>query len=251
MEAIQAINVEGTRNVLAAAAMAGVRRAVHVSTVAVYGDVPGPAAENQSLRFPLEPGDLYALTKRQAEAVAEEFDGQNGLDVFILRPPAIYGERDRRIIPRLVKLLRKRLVVLAGTGRNRLAMVYAGNVASAIGNALVFPGSGEVFNVSEDVEITPRGMLERLGREVGIRPYFVCVPGGVVRAGAGVADVLGLRVPGTPGLSLARAARLAVDDNPYPGDKARKVLGWDPPFSLDEALARIGKWLREKDRAHD
>jgi nucleoside-diphosphate-sugar epimerase len=251
LQDLRAVNVEGTRNVLAAAAMAGVHRTVHVSTVAVYGDVSGPAAEDRGLGFPLAPGDLYAHTKREAEGVAEEFCGQNGLDIIILRPPAILGERDRRIIPRIVQLLRKRLVVLAGTGRNRLAMVYAGNAAAAIGDALAYPGSCEAFNVSEDVEITPRVLFEGLGRELDIRPYFVCVPGGVVRAGARLADVLGFGVPGAPGLSPFRAARLALDDNPYPGDKAKKILGWAPPFSMEEAFARIGKWLRKKDKAHE
>lgn len=101
-------------------------------------------------------------------------------------------------------------------------------------------------NVTEDIEIIPRTLFRGLGRELGIRPYFVYVPGSMVLAGARLGEILRVGVRGTPGLYLSRAARLALDDYPYPADKARKTMGRNSPFSLEEALARTGSWLRER-----
>jgi nucleoside-diphosphate-sugar epimerase len=85
---------------------------------------------------------------------------------------------------------------------------------------------------------------------MGIRPYFVTMPVWMIRRGAKIADHLGWAFPGAPGFSWVRAARLGVEDNPYPAETAREVLGWSPPYSLEEALKRTGQWLREKEAVH-
>ena len=250
-EGIYAVNVDGTRRVLSAAAMAGVLQALHISTVAVYGEVDGPVSEDSPWSSRIPSGDRYAITKREAEEVAAEFHGKGGLGVTILRPTALFGERDRRFLPMLVKVLKIRLVPLMGSGRNLLAAGYAGNAAEAVAKALDGLGAGDAFNISEDLSVTPRSLFEGLGHELGITPYFVPVPGSFVRTAAVLAGTLGLGVPGVRGLSLSRAVRLALEDNPYSGARARKVLGWLPRFSLDDALIRMGTWLREKEKGND
>jgi len=246
-ERLRASNVESTRRVFTAAAEAGVRRGVHFSSVAVYGTLPGPIREESGRTGRLNPKDHYGQTKRAAEEVVEELHGTGGLELTILRPPALFGERDRRITHRLARALKRRVLFLPGRGQNRLALAYAGNVAAAVDPALTGPSAGgDVFNVTEDTLVTPRSLFLGLGRELGIRPYLVNVPGWMVGAGASLAETLGLGLPGAPGLSLRRAARLALEDNPYPSEKAREVLGWQPPFTLCAALARTGAWLRQR-----
>ncbi len=243
---VRAVNVEGTGNVLRAARRAGVRRAVHVSSVAVYGNPPGPISEETPLDHPLGPADLYARSKREAEALAWELHEPGVFEVTVLRPPALYGERDRLFAPKLARMLRRPVVPLLGGGRNTVAVAYAGNVADAVVRALEGRGAGKAFNVTEDHPLTQRELLEGLARGLGLRPRFVTVPGGVVRFGAGVGDRLGIRIPGARDLSLGRVVRVALEDNPYPSERARRELGWDPPFEHAEALERTGAWLRER-----
>ena len=59
----RAINVEGTRKLLEAAARAGVRRFVHTSTVGVHGNVRNPPADENA---PIAPSDIYQETKAEA-----------------------------------------------------------------------------------------------------------------------------------------------------------------------------------------
>ena len=251
LDRIRAINVESTRDVFSAAAEVGVTQGVHVSSVAVYGDRPGQMSEETPLDSKLPPRDFYARTKREAEAAARESHGRGRLGVTILRPPLLYGERDRRFTARLGRVLRNRRVTLMGSGKTLFAAVYAGNAAEAVERALGEAGSGEVFNVTEDVPVTLRAIFEGLGRELGIQPYYVTVPAWLVRRGAELGDRRGWEIPWAAGLSLSRAARLALEDNPYPTRKARETLGWSPPFSLEEALGRTGKWLREKETGNE
>ena len=59
-------------------------------------------------------------------------------------------------------------------------------------------------------------------------------------------DKLGLGVPGVSGLTLSRAASLILDENPYVAEKARSVLGWSPPYSMEDTMDRVGSWLKER-----
>lgn len=244
LESVRSVNVAGTRALLEGAASAGVGQTVHISSVAVYGDLPGRITEDTPLEAPLRPVDFYGRTKREAEAVVAELRQRHGLSVTTLRPPAIYGERDRLFVPRLVAFLRRPVTFLLGSGDTRLAAVYAGNVAEAVVRALEGKGRGGTFNVTVDVPVTQRTMYGGLAQAMGLKCHLLSVPAGPARFVARVGDAVGLKVPGAEDLSLTRSVRLATNDNPYVSDRAREILGWRPPFTLDEALARTGAWAR-------
>lgn len=241
-----AVNVLATEKVLEGAERAGVTQAVYLSSVAVYGNAPGPMTEDQALDHALPEWDYYGRTKRAAEGVARRFHRERELAVTVLRPPALYGERDRWMVPKMLRLLRRRFVPLPNGGTTVFPAVYAGNLAQAVEAALEGRASGEVVNVVDDLHLTLRQFLDGLAKEVGLRPRFVNVPRAVAAGAATVLEVLGGRVPGARGLSLRRTVRLASEENPYSSEKARSVLGWNPPFTFDEAMERTGSWIRER-----
>lgn len=247
LSAAEGVNVEGTRRVLEGAMDAGVKNAVHISSVTVYGEVSGPICEKDPLHGALRDEDFYARTKREAEETAFGLHGQCGLAVTVLRPSALYGERDRWLVPRLATQLKRGFVPLVGRGLTRFPAVYAGNAAQAVEQALLGRGGGEAFNIAEDHPVTLRALFGGLARVLDLEPRFVRIPAAVARMSAGVGEVLGLGVPGARDLSLRRTVRLASDDNPYSSEKARTLLGWSPPFTVEEAMARTGAWIRERD----
>jgi nucleoside-diphosphate-sugar epimerase len=245
-EEIRAVNVEGTARVIEAAGRAGVRSAVHLSSVAVYGDPPAPIGEETPTDSPLRSGDLYARSKREAETEAlRVVEGR--LRLTILRPPALYGERDRLFVPKLVRLVRYPIVPILGSGRTTLAVAYAGNVAAATAAALTNERSRGVFNVTTDYPLTQLDLLRGIAEAVGITPRFLHLPASLVRAGAGVGDYLGVRIPNARDLPLRRVVRLSLEDNPYRSERIREVRGWSPPFTHREGMARTGAWLRSID----
>jgi nucleoside-diphosphate-sugar epimerase len=242
---VRAVNVQGTVGVFRGAALAGIRRAVHLSSVAVYGPAEGPVDEGTSVEIPLNPGDRYARSKREAERVVKELAVENALAVAVLRPSAVYGERDRLFTPRLARALGPPLHFLAGTGQTPLPAVYAGNLAEAVLAALRgrIPHGTRAFNVGDDHPVSQRLILDALAEALGVRFRPVPTPAPMVLAVARLAEAVGIRIPGAEELPIARAARLAVRPNPYISRRVRDELGWVPPHSLDEGLRRTAAWF--------
>lgn len=240
---VRAVNVEGTRNVLEAGARARLQHAVHVSSVAAYGEVAAGVSEDGPLDGHLRPRDLYGRSKRMAEAVAREVHESGRMEVTIVRPSAVYGERDRLFAPKLARLLRLPLVPVMGSGDNTVPVVYAGNVAAGVLAALDGRGAGGAFDLAQDRPLTQMDLLTGMAAGMGCRPRFLHVPAGMIRGAAQLGDALGVMVPGAEGLSASRVARLGLRDNPYSSDRARRVLGWSPPLGHDEALDRTGEWI--------
>ena len=248
---MRAVNVEGTTHVLRAVSAARVPAAVHVSSVAVYGRTWGLVDEDTPTDSPLRPGDLYARSKREAEAVArrEVTSAAGGVRLTILRLAAVYGERDRLLAPRVAALVRRRVVPVLGTGQNSLPIVYAGNAAAAVARCLDRPAERAVrtYDLGLDHPLTQEGLLLGMARALGTAPRLVHVPGGLARGAAALGERLGLSAPGAGDLSLSRFARLALDENPYPSRRIRRELDWKPPFGHDEGIGRTVAWLRARD----
>lgn len=239
---VREVNVEGTRNVVRAAALAGATHVIHVSSIAVYGTVVGVAHEGVPLESPLRPGNTYGRSKRDAEKVAREVGQEEEIAVSVVRPAAVYGERDRLFAPKLGGLAKLPLVPMLGPGANRLPVVYAGNVARAMMTLLCGRGMGDTFNLSEDEPLTQRALLEGFLRGLGKKPRLVPIPSLLIQAGADITSWVGASLPGLKGLSLQRVARLGLGDNPYPADHAREILGWTEHVSHEEALRRTAQW---------
>ena len=243
-ESIRRVNVDATRSVLGAAARAGVGHALHVSSVAVYGTVEGAIDERAPIDTSVPEDDLYARSKRMAEVEARAVEAEHGVPVTIVRPSAVYGERDRLMVPALADILRRPVVPIFGHGRNTLPVVYAGNVASAMRLMLEAAEGGEdaTYDVGLDHPMTQRALFEGLAAGLGRSPTMVPVPALAVRGAVAVLSRLGIGTPGAKHLPLERVARLALGENPYPSVRARTHLGWAPEHGHEEALARAGRW---------
>lgn len=245
---VRAVNVDGTRNVLTAAVKAGVGHGVHISSVAVYGSVDGAVDESTPTDSDLAPGDLYARSKREAEDVARGIERKRGLPMTIVRPSAVYGERDRLMTPTLAKILRSPVVPLFGGGENTLPVVYAGNVAGALRLTLEASRGEETFDIALDRPLTQRSLFGTLAEGMGRTPRFVSIPAGLVRSGARALARLGVDTPGAQHLPIDRVARLALGENPYASSRIRRELGWEPAHAHEDALVRTGRELTEADR---
>ncbi len=242
---VRAVNVEGTRNVLTAAGTAGVAHAVHVSSVAVYGQWEGAVDETTPLDADLESGDLYGRSKREAEVEARTVESERGLAVTIVRPAAVYGERDRLMAPAIARMVRRPVAALLGPGDNTLPVVYAGNVAVALLLVLEAGRRSGTYDVGLDHPLTQRGLLEGLGRGLGRVPRLIPIPAPIVRGAGALLERLGVRTPGAGQLPLSRVVRIGLGSNPYHSRRIRHELGWDPPYRHEEALERTGRWIKD------
>lgn len=255
-DAFFAVNVGGTRQAIAAARESGARL-VHVSSVAVYGrayaTAAGPGAVDEDFPFgPIWAHDYYAQSKRAAEDALWEESARGGFEAVAIRPDVIYGEYDRLFTPRVARLIRRGWVPQIGTGDNRLACVYAGNVARAIELALESPRApGRAFNVTDDGPgaFTQRGLVDAFAAALGARPRRLRVSYPVARFATSLwaRGRLWLRPGAYPGLGGA-AVRFLVADNPYTADRARRELGWTPVVAPADAVRRAVRWLAANEK---
>jgi nucleoside-diphosphate-sugar epimerase len=240
---VRAVNVDGTRNVLTAARLAGAQHAVHLSSVAVYGDATPPIDESTPTDSDLPPGDLYARSKREAEEVARGIEEKRGFPVTILRPSAVYGERDRLMAPALARILRLPLVPLLGPARNALPVVYAGNVSVAIRLAMEAGRGGTTYDIGLDHSLNQRDLMRWLAAGLGLSPRFCTLPAPLVRGGAAILAKVGVGAPGARHLPINRLTHLALGENPFRSERVRTEFGWEPPHGHKDALERTGKSL--------
>lgn len=151
--AFDAVNVEGTRNVAKAAAEGGVRRFVHISSLAVVGKASGEAFIDENT--PCRPQDDYQRSKYAAEQVLMEYVHAYRMPAIILRPGAFYGPGSRYGFNRLfIEDPMRGLYIKVDGGRRIIFPVYVKDVAAAALVALTkdFPDGkphGEIYNISD------------------------------------------------------------------------------------------------------
>jgi nucleoside-diphosphate-sugar epimerase len=242
-EAIRSVNVDGAANVLVAALEAGVRRAIVISTTAVYG-VPEkhPIFEDD----PLVGVGWYGESKIEAERVAAEV-GRRGLETVVVRPKTFVGQERLGVFEILFDWIREgRRIPILGDGSNRYQLLAVEDLVEAIVRCFDAPVAGEALNVGAASFGTVREDLEALCRHAGSGARLRAIP-------AKPAEIV-LR-----GLELARLSPLAewhyktaYRDSFVSIEKARELLGWEPGLSNAETLCSTYDWYlahRESMRA--
>jgi nucleoside-diphosphate-sugar epimerase len=224
-----AANVAPTARLAMAAAHAGVRRFVYVSSV--------KAAAERSLRPLTEsdapaPEDAYGRSKLAAERALAEVAAGTGLEVTVVRPPLVYGAGVRGNFVRLLALARAsgRVPVPLGGVSNRRSLVAVENLADALAAVAAHPAAaGETFYVTDGEDLATPELVRRLAAAMGVRARLVAVPAGVLRLTGALAG---------RGAEVGRlVGSLQVDDA-----RLRSRCGWVAPVSGAEALARTASW---------
>jgi len=160
--------VAATRHLCRAARSSGLRRVVHLSSMAVYGPATGLVEETHALDGA---GGSYAQAKVECEALLRDF-GQAGGDAVILRPGCIHGPRSEQWTARIGRLLRRhRIGDLGVAGDGLCNLVPVDDVAAAIVAAIRQPGlAGEAFNLGDPDPGTWNVYFMRFGRAIGATP---------------------------------------------------------------------------------
>jgi nucleoside-diphosphate-sugar epimerase len=148
------VTVDGTRTTAEAALASGVRRFVHISSMAVHGDQV-PARLDETVALQEGSGVSYQRAKVLAERAVAQL-AERGLPAISLRPARIYGPYSRTFTVRPLTALQSGQLVLAGDADTPSNMVYVDNVAEAIACALIAAPSenGRAFLISEPDQLS-------------------------------------------------------------------------------------------------
>lgn len=241
----EAVNVQGTRNVLGAAQAAGVRCFVHVSSPSVAyqgkslaGAPAGPADPNRCR-------DHYARSKAHAELVALAGNSRD-MAVVAVRPHLVWGPGDTQLIGRIVDRARDGRLVIVGSGCALIDTTYIDNAADALVAALDRAPSlgGRAFVVSNGEPRPVQELLNRIVRCAGLEPPSARVPYQVARGGGFVAERIWERRGSTedPPMTSFGAEQLGTA-HWYDQRETRAALGWEPKVNLAEGFEELRAWF--------
>ena len=232
------VNEGGTRALTHAAAAAGtVRRFVYVSSLAAAGPVRNGVVPSGAETA--EPVSDYGRSKLAGEASVRALP----FAWVILRPPAVYGPRDRELL-RLFAIAKRGLAPTFGDGSQRLSLVFAADLAAAIVGCVEGEPAPAVYYPAHREVTTSRGLVAAIGAALGTRPRLLAIPRAVVRPM--------LWLTGTAARLAGRATLLAADKaNELLADAwvcsptaLEHAIGWRAETELADGLRATAAWYR-------
>ncbi|MGA2722775.1 MAG: NAD-dependent epimerase/dehydratase family protein [Bryobacteraceae bacterium] len=241
-----AANVEGVRNLLAAAAGSGsLRRLLHVSTTDVYGYPCAPCDESHPTA---DVGLPYNRTKRLGEECVWEARRNTGLPVTVVRPATIFGPRGQAFTADIARHIRQGWMAVIDGGRAPGGFCYVDNAVRAMIQAANTPqAEGRAYNIADGSGKTWREYVDALADALGKRRPVLDIPSVVALPLARLLEACHrtLRLPGRP-LLTRHAVYLLSRNQEYPAERARRELGFAPEIGFAEGVARAVEWLQRE-----
>lgn len=226
------INVDGSLFVAEQALKAGVQRFVYFSSIKVNGE--GASEPYRSSDVPA-PRDSYGRSKWAAEQTLRALCTDQPMSLVIIRPPLVYGPGVKANFRRLMRLAEWGAPLPIAAITNRRSFIGVENLVDFTEKCLTHPAaSASPWLISDGEDLSTPDLLLRLATLMGRPSRMFRVPPTWLRRLARPMALVGTvdRLSGT----------LQVDST-----EARSLLGWEPPSSVDEELARtVAAYLAEK-----
>lgn len=228
------LNVAGTVRLAQQAATAGVRRFVFVSSIKVNGEATsGRAFTEGDSPAPL---DAYGISKHEAELELKRVGRETGMEIVVVRPTLVYGPGVKGNFLSLMQWVRRGLPLPLARCDNRRSLVGLENLVDLLRHCATHPrAAGQTFLAGDGEDISTPELVRRLARALGVKPRLLPVP---------VSWLLFVaRVAKRPSYYERLCGSLQIDIR-----HARQVLGWTPPSSMEEELARTAKWFEKESK---
>jgi len=233
--AFRATNVGGTLRIAAAAQQHGVKRFLFLSSIKAVGerDNGQPLCERDAPA----PEDAYGRSKQEAEDALVRFGNATGLDVVVVRPPLVYGPQVRANFLRLMDAVWQGVPLPIGAIEARRSLLYVDNLADALMRCALDPrATCGCFHVADTDAPTVAELGRSLSFHLGKPARLLPVPPGWLRVAG--------RLTGR-----SKQVNRLIDSLRVETEHIRHVLGWQPPFSMDDGLAATAHWYRSTHRA--
>ncbi len=233
------VNQIGTRNVVEAANAAGVRRIVHISSLAAAG----PATPDQPAREDDAPQPVSEYGRSKLAGEQEVRERARG-EYVILRPPAVYGPRDAEFL-KLFKAVKNH--ILPKTGGQRLSFVFVHDLAAAVVRCLDHPkAAGRTYFVAARETATATVMAQEIAWQLGtwtvplplptLLFWPICAGQEMVTRVTRKANVL----------SLQKYAELSAPGWVCDPSRLENETGYTCVTTLKTGIAQTFSWYREK-----
>ncbi len=229
-------NVTGTRNVADAVLEQNrkIKRFFYLSSLAAAGPSTNGALIHEGIDA--RPVSVYGTTKYEGEKIALSIKGE--VPVTIIRPPAVYGPRDRDLLV-FFKMVKAGIVPY--WGRSFYSFVYVDDLVSAIVLSALKPeGEGQVFFVSDGMVYSTDQVIDALAGALGRRPLRLRIPKWALPFFARVSRVAG----GAAIINSDKIREIQYDHWTCDSGKANSLLAFTPKVRMTEGARWTADWYR-------
>jgi UDP-glucose 4-epimerase len=217
--------VEGTINLALQAAAAGVRRFIFISSVKVNGESTSNGNAFTEADLP-KPEDAYGQSKYEAEQGLRIIAAKSGMEVTIIRPPLVYGPGVKANFALLMRAVQAGWPLPLGAVQNQRSLVALDNLVDLIVTCIAHTkAANQTFLVSDGQDLSTPQLVCGMAQAAGVSERLFSIPVWALQVGAslvGKSDEL-----------QRLCGNLQIDIS-----KARSLIGWVPPVSVEEGLMR-------------
>jgi len=238
----EAINVQGTQNIMAEALRAGVRRVVHCSTVAAMGICPDVPATEESLCNPHHP---YGRSKLKAEKKVQGLIAEKALPAVIIRFSMVYGPGDARDILKLTRLTKKGLFPKIGNRPKLTPLIHADDAVKGLLLAAEKGRIGEVYLLTNQESLPFDNIRKILQQALAIKRFPLFVPEWAALYVASLSEKIFPVIGKTPPVSR-KNIESTLADRVFSIGKAKKELGFHPQVNPEIGLRETVEWYKEQ-----
>lgn len=218
------------------------KRFLHVSTVGVHGHIEVNRAD-ENYRF--APSDDYQRTKLEAELWLREYAPQHKLPFAVVRPAAIYGPGDKRLL-KLFKMAKKGFVLMLGKGKGMYHLIHVDDLTNIfLLAASKEAAQGEVFIAASNEPISIIDMGKTIAKQIGTQPRTLRLPLWPFYLAADMSKAIFPKLGMQPPIYRRRVG-FYTKDRQFDNNKVRGLLGYQPKYSNDEGLAETAQWYQEQ-----
>jgi len=226
-----ATNAQGTRRLARAAASSGVRRFLYLSTIKVNGEERDRPYAPEDIPHP---EGMYAVSKLSGEEAVLQAAATGSMQAAVIRPPMVYGVGVRANFLRLMSWVDRQWPLPLGAVDNRRSLVSVWNLCSLLTQMLSVDASvGGTWLVSDMEDLSTPGLIRRLAELMRRRSRLIPIPPSMLRMAG--------RLTGRSAEVARLCGSLTVDVT-----KTKRELGWLPPLTVTEGLARTVEWYSSR-----
>ncbi len=226
----------------AATRQEGFRRFLHVSTVGVLGHIASGRADENS---PYNPGDVYQESKAEAEKWLLGFADKNSLPFTVIRPAAIYGPGDRRLL-KLFKMAKLPVVPILGFGGGFYHLVHVEDLTDFMLEASVQETAAGEIIICGAKESTPiKEIIRMVADQLSKKTLFLHLPAWPFFAIAYLCEGLCKPLNLEPFIYPRRVA-FFTKDRKFNTEKMRSLFNYQDRYSVHKGIEQTLKWYQEK-----
>ena len=225
LQAFRQVNVAGSMHLAQMAAQVGVQRIVFISSIKVHGEAT-PSHQAFSETSPCAPQDGYSVSKLETEQGLRSIAQASGLELTILRPPLVYGPGVGANFAALAQAVARGMPLPLGSLNNQRSLLAVDNLVDLIATCLTHPAAADqTFMASDGEDLSTTELVQRMALAMHRPIWLLPVPDWMLLASASLL--------GRQAMAQRLCGNLQIDSR-----KARTMLDWTPPVTVDEGLCR-------------